>query len=464
MTSEPKLSGAPTTRPGPTPPREYRFPSFERRVLQNGITLIVAPIDKLPVVTVLALVDAGAGVEDQGKFGVASLVARLLTEGAGALDGEALAERLERIGASVEAHADWDVSSVSLTALSRDLAEALQLVRDMLCAPTFPEREVERLKAERLADLLQQLAEPRGLADEQFSALVYEQGARYAAPEGGSADSVRDLTRDDVQAFYERQFRPANTTLIFAGDVEINSVQHLVDGLFGNWSGSRSESVRAGIDAAPPGKALRIVPKSDAPQSEIRVGHVGLTRNIPDYFDTMVMNAVLGGLFSSRINLNLREVHGYTYGASSQFEWRRANGPFMIHTAVKSEVTGDAVREILGEIERIRGAEIGEEELTLATSYLDGVFPIRYETTAAIASALATLVIHQLPPDYFDTYRTNVRAVTTRSVLEAARARLHPDNLRVVVVGDDAVISAPVAEVLGITPENMTIDSGARTA
>ena len=464
MTSETLPGGAPTSRPGPTPPREYRFPSFGRRVLQNGITLIAAPIDKLPVVTVLALVDAGAGVEDPGKFGVASLVARLLTEGAGTLDGEALAERLERIGASVEAHADWDVSSISLTALSRDLTEALQLVRDMLCAPTFPEREMERLKAERLADLLQQLAEPRGLADEQFSALVYERGARYAVPEGGSADSVRDLTRDDVQSFYARQFRPANTTLIFAGDVQMDDVARLVEKLFGSWTGERTKAMHAGIDAAPSGRALRIVSKSDAPQSEIRVGHVGLTRSIPDYFDTMVMNAVLGGLFSSRINLNLREVHGYTYGASSQFEWRRANGPFMVHTAVKSEVTGDAVKEILGEIARIRETEIGDEELTLATSYLDGVFPIRYETTAAIASALATLVIHQLPTDYFDTYRAKVRSVTTASVLQAARTHLHPDNLRVVVVGDEAVISGPVAEVTGITPEHMTIDSGAMTS
>jgi len=183
------------------------------------------------------------------------------------------------------------------------------------------------------------------------------------------------------------------------------------------------------------------VTKADAPQSEVRVGHVGLPRRHPDYFDVTVMNAVLGGLFSSRINLNLREAHGYTYGAFSAFEWRRASGPFMVHTAVKSDVTGAAVHEILKEIERIRASEIDEAELTLATSYLDGVFPIRYETTNAIAAALANLVIHDLPETYYDEYRARVRSVTTAGVLRAAQQHLHPEQLRIVVVGDPAVIS-----------------------
>ena len=161
----------------------------------------------------------------------------------------------------------------------------------------------------------------------------------------------------------------------------------------------------------------------------------------------MVMNAVLGGLFSSRINLNLREAHGYTYGAFSGFEWRRGLGPFIVSTAVKSDVTADAVREILGEVERIRREEIGEDELTLATSYLDGVFPIRYETTAAIAAALANLVIHGLPDDYYDRYRERVRAVTTSSVLRAAQEHLRPEHFRIVVVGDPTVITAPLREV-----------------
>src|SRR4029078_1773059 len=176
-----------------------------------------------------------------------------------------------------------------------------------------------------------------------------------------------------------------------------------------------------------------------------------------------VMNAVLGGLFSSRINLNLREAHGYTYGAFSAFEWRRAAGPFVIQTAVKSEVTGAAGREILKEFEGVRTARMSESELTLATSYLDGVFPIRYETTAAIATALSNLVIHELPDSYYDEYRAHVRNVSAEDVLRAARQHLHPDRLHIVVVGAPKVILGPLTEVHG-APVDVVNADGAEVA
>ncbi len=457
MTSPVMTSGA-APKPLPGPPREYRFPHFDRRALSNGIQILVAPVAKLPLVSVLALVEAGASAEPAGKHGVAALTARLLLEGAAGLDGTALADRFEQIGASVDAHGDWDVATISLTVLSERLPAALSLVRDLVRDPTFPEREVERLKEQRLSDLLQQLAEPRELADEQFASATYQPGARYAAPEEGDAASVRALTRDDVQAFYSARYQPRGLTLLFAGDITTDAAVTLAEPLFGDWTGPSLAGTPTGIDASQSGKMVRIVAKTDAPQSEIRVGHVGLPRRIDDYFDVMVMNAVLGGLFSSRINLNLREVHGYTYGASSVFDWRRGAGPFVIHTAVKSEVTGAAIGEILKEIDRVRSEEITHDELTLATSYLDGVFPIRYETTAAIAGALANLVIHSLDENYYDVYRSKVGAVTTASVLRAARDHLHPDQLRIVVVGDPAVVAEQISTVTGVSAEIVTSD------
>ncbi|CAN5517364.1 hypothetical protein BH09GEM1_BH09GEM1_42700 [soil metagenome] len=451
-------------KPQPGPPRDYRFPHFDRRTLSNGIQLLVAPVAKLPLVSVLALVEAGASVEPAGKQGVAALTARLLLEGAAGMDGSALADRFEHIGAAVDAHGDWDVATIALTILSERLGAALALVRDLIREPTFPEREVQRLKEQRLSDLLQQLAEPRELADEQFASATYDSSARYATPEAGSAASVRALTRADVQSFYSARYTPKGLTLIFAGDVTTDAAVTLAESLFGDWRGAEPGEAPAGIDAAQGGKLVRVVAKTDAPQSEIRVGHAGLPRNIPDYFDVMVMNAVLGGLFSSRINLNLREVHGYTYGASSVFEWRRAAGPFVIHTAVKSDVTGPAINEILKEIDRMRTEIIREDELTLATSYLDGVFPIRYETTAAIAGALANLVIHSLDENYYDMYRSNVRGVTTASVLGAAQKHLHTDQLRIVVVGDPAVIAGQITEATGIAPDIVAGDGTEVTA
>ena len=455
---------APTLKPASAPPRDYRFPHFDRSTLSNGVQLLVAPVSKLPLVSVIAVVEAGASVEPHGQQGVAALAARLLLEGAGGMDGAALADRFERIGASVEAHADWDVATVTLTVLRDRLPEALALVRDLLRRPTFPEREVQRLKEQRLADLLQQLAEPRGLADDEFSRALYADSARYAAPEEGDAVSVRALNRTEVQAFYAARYQPSGTTLIFAGDVKMDTAAGLAESLFGDWQGVRPVSEQSGIDASQSGRLVRVVAKADAPQSELRVGHAGLPRTTVDYFDVMVMNAVLGGLFSSRINLNLREAHGYTYGASSAFDWRRGAGPFVVQTAVKSDVTGAAVQEILNEIERIRTAPISEDELTLATSYLDGVFPIRYETTAAIAGALGNMVIHGLSEDYYDVYRSKVRAVTTAGVLRAAQQHLHPDQLRIVVVGDPDVVAAPVAAVTGIAPEIVSRQDGEATA
>lgn len=453
----------PTPRPEPTAPRSYHFPSFVQATLANGMRLVVAPIPKLPLVSIAAVIDAGATTERDGEEGAAALTAQLLLEGAAGMDGAALTDRFERIGTSVEAHADWDAATVTLTVLRERLPEALALVRDLLRAPEFPEREVTRLKDERLAELLQLRAEPGSLADEQFARAVYAPTARYATPAAGSATSVRALARDVVREFYARRYRSSTTTLVLAGDVTVEGARALAEQLFGDWQGGDVPTTERSIDAAPAQKLVRVVAKSDAPQSEVRVGHVGLPRRHADYFAATVLNAVLGGLFSSRINLNLREAHGYTYGAFSAFEWRRASGPFTIHTAVKSEVTGAAVREILKEIDGVRTSPISDSELSLATSYLDGVFPIRYETTAAIATALSNLVIHELPENYYDEYRGRVRAVTTDDVLRAAQQHLHPDRLNIVVVGDPSVISTQLREIHG-APLDVVNPDGAEVA
>lgn len=431
-------------RPSPLPPRPYQFPRFERRRLSNGMEVVVAPVRKLPVATVIALVDAGAVCGYKGREGVAQLTAQLLLEGTMQCDGAELVERFERLGTSVEATCDWDGSAMTLTALKDQLRSAVKLLGEVMSAPSFPLREVERLKAERLADLLKLRAEPRGLADEMFTRVLYDARSRYALPEGGSDETVAAITRDDVQRFYEWRYRPASMTLIIAGDISPSEAEQLATDTFGGWQGA-APGACATIDApARTDRALHIISKPDAKQSELRIGNVGLARNHPDYYAAVVMNAVLGGLFSSRINLNLREKHGYTYGAFSHIDWRRQAGPFVVSTAVQSEVTAPAAREALGEIERIRAERISEDELSLATSYLDGVFPIRYETTEAIAGALATLVQYDLPDDFYDTYRQHMRAISTDEVLRVARAHLHPDRLQLLAVGDPEHIQTPL--------------------
>lgn len=433
-------------RPKPGPARSYQFPKFQVEALSGGARLLVAPVEKLPIVTVLVVVDTGSTNEAAGKEGVAKLTARALLEGSRNYDGAELAEKFEQLGTSLESGADWDSTFVKITVLSERLPAALALLGEVLTTPVFPEREVDRLKAERLSEILQTETEPRALADERFESFLYAEESRYSKPDGGSAESVTGLSRADVERFYRSSFVSGATTVILAGDIDPARARTLV------------ESTLTGlVNGAPPARSLIVAPrsgarnvhivsKSGAPQSELRVGHIGLPRKHPDFFPTMVMNAVLGGLFGSRINLNLREAHGYTYGASSYYDWRRDPGPFAVATAVASDVTAPALREIFLEIDRIREEEISAEELSLATDYLEGVFPIRYETTSAVATALANLVIHGLPRDYYDSYRRNIRDVTAGAVLEAAGKHLHPGELQTLVVGDPALIRESLGE------------------
>jgi zinc protease len=432
-------------------PREYRFPRFEQRVLANGVRLVVAPVHKLPVVTVYAVVEGGATGDPEGKDGVAALTASALTEGTRGLDAAALTQRVERLGATIDAGADWDAAFVSLTTLSGKLPEALRLLAEVVMEPAFAEREVERLKAERIAELLHLETEPRGLADEAFARAVYAEGARYGRSEAGSRTSVPGIGREDLVAFHAARYRPGGTTLVIAGDVSVDGAERLASEVLGGWRGEAPPRVVADDRAAPAERRVHLVAKADAPQSELRVGHVGVPRTHADYFPLVVMNAILGGLFNSRVNMNLREEHAYTYGAHSGFDWRRGAGPFVVGSAVKTDVTDAALREVLREIDRMRDEPVRGDELSLATSYLDGVFPIRYETTAAIASALANLVIYGLPENYFDAYRAQVRAVTVEAVQRVAREQLRPEALQLVVVGDPTVVQGPL-EALDVGP------------
>lgn len=435
------------SRPAPGRPRAYNFPPFDAHRLDNGLRVIVAPVHKLPIVSAMLVVDAGSTAE-MGADGVASLTARALLEGTSTMSGADLTQRAESLGASLHAAADWDAATISTTVLSSRLREALSLMASVVLHPAFPTHDVDRLKAERLTEILQLRSEPRGLADEMLGRFVYDDASRFSRPELGSQASVASIGRSDLEQLHAERYCPGASTLILVGDVSTADAMGLARELFGDW---RGVTPAVGVTTDLPARrtrAVHIVKKNDAPQSELRIGHVALPRVNSDYFPITVMNAVLGGLFSSRINLNLREAHGYTYGAFTGFDWRRQAGPFTAQSAVRTDVTVAAVSEIINEIDRIRSEPITERELSLAADYLSGVFPIRYETTFDIARALSALVVYGLPIDYFDRYRANISAVTTSDVLQAARAHLRPEELQIVVVGDPRQVRAPLEAML----------------
>jgi len=445
-------------RPAPSAVRPYEFPVVHRSQLASGLRILVAPMSRLPIVTVLALVDTGALDDPAGMEGAAVLTAKTLLEGAGALDGPALTDRLEGLGTTLLGATDWDSSSLRFTATTSRLDEVLALFADVLRTPTFPPADVARRRDERLAAIAQELAEPRGLADLRFAGFLFEPHARFARDVDGTAASVARLDARAVRQFHATRYAPARTTLIFVGDVTPSRAEALAARTFGDWSVAAPPARAARANPAIIARRTVVVDKPGAAQSELRVGHLGVPRVHPDHLAIVVMNAILGGLFSSRINLSLRERHAFTYGASSVFDWRRDAGPFVVSTAVKSEVTDRALEEILREIDAMRAAPPTVSEVELATEYLAGVFPIRYETTAAVAGALAAATLYALPEDWFSTYRTRVRAVTPAEVHAAARAHLDPSRILALAVGDAKVIAEPLAR-LGVgTTETVASD------
>lgn len=440
------MSAPPAMRPVPGPSRPYRFPAFERRTLPNGLELLVAPVRRLPLVTIRVVLDVGARQEPRDQAGIASLTASALAEGTTRLDGAALAEEFERLGGSLLSYATWDATQVRTTVMTNRFAEALKLLVEVVTSPALPERDVERLRGERLAELLELKSEPRGLADERFASSLYKPSSRFSIQEAGSETTVKPLSVEDARSWHSNQFAPTETALVVVGDVDADHVYRIVEQQLGSWKAAAPQVV--GVDDGPARTypSVRLLDRSDAPQSELRIGHIGLPRLHPDYFDVVVMNAILGGVFNSRINLNLRERHAFTYGAFSAFEWRRDAGPFTVSTAVATPVTGRAVREVLTELQRMRDTAPTADELSLSTSYLDGVFPIRFETTDAIAAALTSLRTLRLSDDYYDTYRERIRAVTADGVLRAAQRHLHLDALQVLAVGDRAQIATPLGD------------------
>ena len=441
-----------TRIPAPGPLRPYRFPRVDRRTLSNGLSVLVAEQRNFPLATFdLVLPAAGGAADTDDRAGLAALVAALLESGAGERDAAELAEAVDDLGLSLDAGLTWDTTQVGFTALRSRAAEGFGLLADLARRPTFPEDEVERLRVERVASVTQRRGTPSSLAEEVASRYVFAPGVDYARPLGGLARTVEGLHREQVLAFHAAHYRPESAALVAAGDISIDEAVELAERWLGDWTGAPPRldepEVRPGVERT----TIVIAHRPGAVQSEIRVAHVGVERAAPDFFAVSVLNSILGGLFSSRLNLNLRERLGYTYGASSSFGSRRRPGVFAMTTAVQTEVTAHSVSEMLREMRDIREAPVSDAELADARNYLAGVFPLGVQTTDGIAGKLATVFTYGLPDDYYDHYREGIRAVTADEVLEAARRRLWPDRAAVVVAGDADVIRGPLEE-LGVGP------------
>jgi zinc protease len=431
-------------RPGPGRPRDYDFPDFERSQLPGELTLIRAHVPGRPLLQAQLLVqgDAGGGAvaEAPDQAGVTVLAARAMSEGTTRRDAVAFVEAAERLGASLGASAGWDSLGVQVEVPRTRLRPAMELLAEMALQPGFPEREVERLREERLNDLKQTMADARRRVDRLFPGVIYADDAAYARLMAGSEETIPGLDREALAARHAWALRPEACTIIVCGDLDGVPVEDIVASALATWPDRPQEADLTGtaVDSPRPGRRVVVVDRPGAPQSEIRVGHVGTSRRIDDFHALVVMNALLGGLFNSRLNRLLREERGYTYGVHSDFDMRRGAGPFSVRCAVETEVTAPAIADIVAELGRIRDATVAPEELDAARDYLVGVFPLRFETSSQVAGALAGLVIHDLPDDELDRYRPAVASVSAEDVLAAARAHIDPEQASITVVGDAA--------------------------
>jgi predicted Zn-dependent peptidase len=440
-------------RPGSASPRPYEFPAFRRARLSNGLSVISADLPGRPLVSATLVFRIGAADEPAELAGATVLAARALTEGTERYDAVALVEAAERLGAAIHVEAGWDAFQASVDVPASRLGPALELLAEVVEHPTFPEHEIERLRDERLNDILQARAEPRRRADEALIAAIYAPESPYHRPAAGIAETVGALGRDAVRSVYRRGLDPSTMTLIVAGDLGGLDMPGLAERLMGGWS-QAPEASTAGrpVDAASAiGRHVRVIHRPGSVQSELRIGHVGAPRRIEDFHAVSVLSSILGGLFNSRLNRKLREEKGYTYGASAGFDLRRASGPFTARAAVGTAVTAAAVVDTLEQLERIREAPVEESELVAARDYLVGVFPLRFETPGPVAAALSGMVVHGLPDDELARYRPAIEAVTVDDVAAAAQKRIRPDRLAMVMVADADVVAVDL-EAAGLTP------------
>jgi zinc protease len=448
--------------PAPGPPPALHLPQIQKKQLSNGLPVWIVELHEVPVAQVNLLVLSGSANDPPRRFGIANMTASMLEEGAGARSALELADAVDYLGADLSMASGSDSTAVRLHVPVARLGDALPLMADAALRPTFPKDELDRLRQQRLTSIIQARDDPQTIASVAFSRAIYGALHRYGTPQFGTAETIKTFEADDLRAFYAATFRPTNAALLAVGDITADKLMPMLESHFGSWkpaAGAAATATAQQLPAVdqPKAREVILVDKPGAPQSQIRIGWIGVPRSTADYFPLQVLNTILGGSFSSRLNLNLREQHGYTYGAFSSFDMRAAAGPFSASAGVQTDKTSEALKEFFVELEGIL-KPVPAEELSRAKNYVALRYPGAFETTGDISRRIEDAIVYKLPDDYFSKYVQNIQAVTAADVQRVAQKYLDPKRFIVMVVGDKAAIEP------GIKPLNlgnirtMTID------
>lgn len=429
--------------PGPTP--ALTLPAAEKFTLANGLRVWLLEQHEVPLVQANLVVLSGASADVPGQFGAASMTAAMLDEGAAGKAALVLADEVEFLGAELSTTASFDASTVRMSTPAAKLGDALGLMAAVALSPDFPADELERLRTERLTGLLQARDDPAALIGLAFPRLLFGPEHRYGTGVGGTETSLKALGVAELKTFHRSHYRPDNAVLIVVGDTTTATLRPLVEARFGSWAADGAAAAPFPVRASPqPGKRqIFLVDKPGAAQSQIRIGLVGVPRSTPDYIALDVLNTILGGSFTSRLNTNLRETHGYSYGAMSRFDMRRAAGPFFATAGVQTDKTAEALKEFFVELNAIL-TPVPADELARFKNYAALSFAGEFETNSQLAAKLGELATYGLPDDVFADYVGAVQRVTSADLMRVAKQYLLLDRMAVVIVGDRAAIEAPV--------------------
>jgi zinc protease len=437
-----------TERTAPTtgqPPR-LTAPRIQTHKLANGLTVACVEQRHLPIVDIELVVRAGAVFDEPRFAGRAMMAAEMLDEGTATRSVMQIAEEVDYLGAHLSTSAGWDTTLIALHVLSSRLHEAFDVMAEIVLAPTFPVEEFGRKKRERLTTILQDRDEPRVLANKALARGVFGVEHAYGQPTGGTYASISALTLDDVKAFYEAQYHPENAYVVVVGDIAFAEAVRLIEDKLGGWRNGRASEAIFVEPVMQATNRLLLVDKPRSAQAEIRVGHVGPSRRTADYFPLVVMNTMLGGSFTSRLNLKLREEMGVTYGASSKFGWRTRSGLFWAGAAVDSEAAAASVAVVFEEMRRMREEVTDAVEMERAAQYIAYGLPRAFETTEDIAAHVREQLLHGFSDDYWSKYVEEVLAVTPAQVREVAVRHLQPDRATAVVVADRETVEAELQQ------------------
>ena len=421
-----------------------RVPPVQTTRLPNGLEIALVEMHEVPVVDINLIVRAGSVRDPADLPGLATFTAGMLDEGAGRRTALEIADQAAYLGANVATGAGYEWASVFLHVPKRQLDSALDLMADVVLRPTLPDSEVTRQRDLRRTAIIQLRDQPTAQAPIAFNAILFGAQHPYGWPTDGTEVSTAALSQGRVQEFYRDYYRPTNARLLIVGDITMAEARRLIAARFGAWEQGEVPPLPVATAPTPGQRTFYLVDKPGAAQSVIRIGNVGVARNTPDYFAIQVLNTILGGSFTSRLNQNLRETHGYTYGAGSGFAARRLPGPFSAQASVVTAKTDSSLIEFLKELRRIRDSIVPGDELAKAKSYIALGLPRDFETTRGAAGQFMDLLQNDLPLDYYNTYVQGIGAVTAADVQRVARRYIDADHFAIVVVGDKSQVEAGI--------------------